>query len=373
MLGLSKLLYFSKIFFINLVVILIICEILFRYIYTPKSLSIRMEMNSLAQEKRSNTKLIFDREYLRFKPNSFRDISHQEYSVQTTHDKFGFRNPCINEIDKSTEELFVGDSFVYGIGLSDNFTYGCQLKKNGLDAYTIGIPMIHVFRYMEILKKNINIIKTKFPNLKNVNLVLFLGNDFETLIDYGSSDENNDNKNSKRPLFRNYLAKLNYHLVKNKYLNDIYSLNGIKLLLKPIVASADKGDYVKNHSGSTFYKKSTIKKVSQITKSFEKFQKDLSLLDLKLKSIYLIEDPASLDSVRLQGDMMVARFKNYKELDVDFKVKNILLSCNQLQIKCFDTTLFLKSENYYKHDNHLRNTGAQILTKFITNQQKNLN
>ena len=134
-----------------------------------------------------------------------------EYAINYKHDQLGFRNPCYEELNKNLEEIIVGDSFVYGQGLNDSFTYNCLLIKNGISIYTAGLPGASVKNYITIIKKNIGHIRKQFPNIKKLNLFLFLGNDFEDLIKLGIE---NENLNSK--------SKLN---LKNEVLNTERNIN----------------------------------------------------------------------------------------------------------------------------------------------------
>jgi len=365
-----KIFQIFKIFIINIAIILVLGEVILHYIYTPKALSYRMKINSHLENQKLKSKFFFEKDNLRFKPKSTRYLVHPEYSIKTTHDSLGFRNPCYEDINRNTKELFIGDSFVYGIGLSDNFTYGCQLKENGLSAYTIGIESTKVADYINILKKNLTNVKSKFPNLENLNLILFLGNDFESLLNYSSVFENKIEVKTERSSFNILLSKINFFLINNKYLKKSYTLNAIKLLLKPILAPSDKGNYVNNHNGIRFWKKNISKPTQHLVKNFIVLKKDLSNLGLKLKNIYLIEDPSALDFIRLRNDMKLAGF-DHNELNVRFKIDAIIEVCKILSINCMDTTSFLQvKHHYYKYDNHLRDSGSEVLAKFIVNFDK---
>lgn len=105
---------------------IIIGEVLFRYIFNSKSLQTRININkySIANIKNINSR--FDFSNLRFEPYSKNKIYHSEYNFIANHDKYGFRNPCYN-FTLEAQKILIGDSFVYGIGVNDKDTLGCQL------------------------------------------------------------------------------------------------------------------------------------------------------------------------------------------------------------------------------------------------------
>lgn len=246
----SRLRYWLLVLLVNFILAFLVSEFTLRYIYTPEVLESRMQYNTMVVNESSRVNKIFDGENLRFVPKSQNTMRHHEFLVSTSHDILGYRNPCYNDLHDETNDLIIGDSFVYGVGLPDNLTYGCQLLNKGLSIYTIGIPGASLETYLQTIKKNVNSIKFNFPRVENIYLVIFLGNDFESLVNYrGISFK------EKPSILNKLFVKMNDVVVKNSLINKIYTLNALKILLKPIFSPSDKGDYVVNQAGSTFYKK----------------------------------------------------------------------------------------------------------------------
>ena len=119
-------------FILNFIISFFFAEVFLRFIYTPKLLSDRILLNKYTTNSGLIEAEVFDYENLRYKANSLRPMQQFEYAINYKHDQLGFRNPCYEELNKNLEEIIVGDSFVYGQGLNDPFTYNCLLIKNGI-------------------------------------------------------------------------------------------------------------------------------------------------------------------------------------------------------------------------------------------------
>ena len=387
-----------KLIIFNLIITLLLGELILRFIYTPEILDIRISLNKKAVEQTKQEQAIFDFNKLRFEPNSINKIIHSEYSISTTHDAIGFRNPCYSKINKKNFDLFIGDSFVYGVGLSNQYTYNCLLKNMGISVYTMGVPGAYVDHYVKVFDKNIESIRTQLSNPRSVYIILFLGNDFESLINYGTKKLNdsksnqsiandsksnqsiaNDSKSNqsianiflqKKNYYAtkayNFLPKMNYYVTKKPYFNESYFLNGIKLLLKPIFVSSDRGSHVVTNAGSTLYKFTTKQPVDEISTSLSIIKKKLKDRGVKLGGFFLIEDAAIIDSNRFKRDLLLANIENTEIIDINFKTDTILAACEISEVSCFDSRKYLSGNDYYIYDNHLNNKGAEKLAKFFS-------
>ena len=387
-----------KLIIFNLIITLLLGELILRFIYTPQILDIRISLNKKAVEQTEQEQAIFDFNKLRFEPNSINKILHSEYSISTTHDAIGFRNPCYSKINKKNFDLFIGDSFVYGVGLSNQYTYNCLLKNMGISVYTMGVPGAYVDHYVKVFDKNIESIRTQLSNPRSVYILLFLGNDFESLINYGTKKLNdsksnqsiandsksnqsiaNDSKSNqsianiflqKKNYYvtkaYNFLPKMNYYVTKKPYFNESYFLNGIKLLLKPIFVSSDRGSHVVTNAGSTLYKFTTKQPVDEISTSLSIIKKKLKDRGVKLGGFFLIEDAAIIDSNRFKRDLLLANIENTEIIDINFKTDAILAACEISEVSCFDSRKYLSGNDYYIYDNHLNDKGAEKLAKFLS-------
>ena len=171
----------------NLIVLIIsiifsffLCEIILRYILINDQLKLRVEANK--KQFKDFQKLTWNPSTLSFIPNSEGFINHPEYKYIIRHDKFGFRNPCnINE-NIFVNNIIIGDSFVYGVGVQDSDTLNCKVSVSN---YTIGVPNATPNCYLQLFKKNFPIIKKiiDIDRIVNLHIVFYVGNDFE---DHGS-------------------------------------------------------------------------------------------------------------------------------------------------------------------------------------------
>lgn len=386
-------------FILNFIISFFFAEVFLRFIYTPKLLSDRILLNKYTTNSGLIEAEVFDYENLRYKANSLRPMKQFEYAINYKHDQLGFRNPCYEELNKNLEEIIVGDSFVYGQGLNDSFTYNCLLIKNGISIYTAGLPGASVKNYITIIKKNIGHIRKQFPNIKKLNLFLFLGNDFEDLIKLGIENENlnsksklnlknevlnternineknntvksekkidNWNLGEKETKFNIYLRDLNRLIVKTPIINQSYTITSIKLIVKSFIYSNDKGDYIKTHAGSTLYKSSVKLAESEIEKSFNFIIQEISQFNLSISKIILIEDPVVIDNERFLRDISLANF-NPDLINLRHKISSILSVCEKLFLNCIDTSNILKADDFFFADNHLNENGSQNLIKYLS-------
>jgi len=325
-----------------------------------------------------------------------------EYSINYKHDQLGYRNPCYKELNPNLEEIILGDSFVYGQGVNDQYTFNCQFIKNGISIYSLNLPGASIPEYLIMIKKNIENIRKKFPNIKKLNLVLFLGNDFESLVNLKvnniqnkeivhnkvnvekekksiSKEVNQSTKNlpsselkisiKKEAEFKILLQKLNRFIVKTPFINQSYTITGVKLLIKPLIHSSDKGDFIKTYAGSTLYKSSVEMPLSQLEKSFNYLIKEISKTNLSFNKIILIEDPVVVDNERFLRDMRLANFSP-KLINLRFKISAIKVVCKKLSLSCIDTTGALTGKDFYVYDNHLNNIGSERLIKYLSQNFK---
>jgi len=354
-----------KVILFNTLITIILTEVTLRYIYTPTPLENRIMLNVLAKQQDIGQRAIYDYANMRYKPHTQSSMNHAEYKIETSHDKLGFRNPCAFPlIQEKNYNLIIGDSFAYGTGLPDEHTYGCLLKNEKNKYYILAIPGLNVPNYLMMLKANISRIRNNIGEPKKTFLVLFLGNDFESLVNYGLPFETQ--LDPEENLFRKFLKNINYYITKQAYINESYFFVSIKLILKPLLLSSDKGDFILNYSGSSFYKKAAKKPIRQVERSISKIKYEFDNINQNLDGIFLIEDPAMLSSERLKRDLSIAGALDISLIDVNFKIQTILKACENEQVNCFDTRPILSGSDYYVGDNHLNPDGAKKIAQFIS-------
>ena len=354
-----------KVMLLNIILTVSLAEITLRYLYTPMSLKNRVELN--AQENEYDQRTVFVHSEMRYEPFSVTKMYHTEFSINTSYDHLGFRNPCPFPKNSNRYNIIVGDSFVYGVGLSDENTYGCLLAEEGLKYYTLGIPGSDIPKYVEALKLNITRIRSAMSEPNSVYFVLFLGNDFESLVDFGSfaASESPESYISESSFINQILLSVNRIFSKTILINQSYFLSAIKLLLKSALNYSDKGEYIVSHGNSTFYKTTSKPPVSEIAHSLSKIKSELESENLSFGGLILIEDPAVISIERLTRDLSVAGNFPVSLIDNEFKTLSVLQACEIENILCFDTRTLLDSTDYYTFDNHLNSSGARKMADFI--------
>jgi len=363
----KKILSITGYILINSVLAFLLTELTLRYVFTPEVLALRLKTNQFAAEQSRKSSAIFEHHSLHYRPASKNHMLHAEYSIETVHDPLGFRNPCYASSDINSANLILGDSFVYGTGLSDDYTFGCLLLNYGISSYTIGVPGADIPKLTSILNLNIGPVKDVFQNLTKLHLVIFLGNDFESLVNYHEHSVSSKEKREAgdSPNFVNQVAgRLNYIVTTQPFFSESYALVSLKLVLMDMFISRDKGLYYVNYGGSSFYKRSAEKPIKELEMSLHLVRKELSYHDIELSTIILIEDPAALSSERLERDALLGNFSP-NDIDVRFKVDSLMTACVKVEIRCIETLSHLNEQDYYSHDNHLREKGAAKLIKII--------
>jgi len=354
-----------KVILWNIILTVSLAEVTLRYLYTPISLKNRIEFN--AQENEYDPRTIFLHSQMRYEPYSVTKMYHSEFSIDTSYDSLGFRNPCPFPHNSNGYNIIVGDSFVYGVGLADEQTFSCLLVEDGLKYYTIGIPGSDVPKYVDALKLNITRIRSVMSEPNSVYFVLFLGNDFESLVDFGSFvvSEHPEADISQSSIFNEILISVNRFFSKTSLINQSYLFSAIKLLLKSATNYSDKGEYIVTYGNSTFYKTTSRPPISEIAHSLSKIKSELETKDLNFDGLILIEDPAAISIDRLTRDLSIAGNFPVSLIDAEFKTLSVLQACEIENIPCFDTRSLLKLTDYYTFDNHLNSTGARKIADFI--------
>ena len=147
--------------------------------------------------------------------------------IKFKNDKYGFRNDN-NEWDSFEEStLLIGDSYVQGHCVHENYTIKGLLKSKGIKTLNLGIGDSSFDEYYQIIN---NVTLNRTP--RNIILIIYAGNDFMDI-----PDKYNDKINE------NYIFKKNYPPLKT---------NGIIFFkeLKKIIIDEDflkkKENYLSN-------------------------------------------------------------------------------------------------------------------------------
>ena len=342
-------------------------ELFLRFVYSPESIKIRVEMNKLAQDDRSMQRVAFDRENMRFYPNTEVRISHPEYAFTTRHDRYGWRNPCFRRQEVRQGYFLVGASTVYGIGVDDKQTFSCVLNTEARASafYTAGIPGTGPSDFLQIIQKNSASIVGRegvfADHPPTLILLISPGLDFESLTSLWSQ-----NKLPENHAGRSFLWEINKYWVFGPFAKS-YFFQGVKVstlkLWGQLRGLSDKVKYYTNYAGATFYRKGTPRVDNDLLKSITLFKNSVRQFGYKELVILLIPDAADIDPKRLDRDATLAGFRA-ENIDADYKYKSILEACERSEVKIVDARDVLNSADYYVSDGHLRPSGvAKVATQ----------
>jgi hypothetical protein len=356
------------IFFISIIISLLFCEILLRYVFINDQLKLRINANK--KQFKDFQKLTWNLESYSFIPNSKGEVNHPEYNYIINHDQIGFRNPCFLSKNKNIKNIILGDSFVYGVGVQDDDTLNCQIKS---DNYTFAVPNSSPNCYYQIFRHH-------YPNLKqilkikkvvNIHVIFYIGNDFEGLINLDEacpSEKINDIKLGKK----NLKNKLNYIITKG-FLSDFYLPQVPKIFYKNYLnkkkyqnINSVNNKYFFDNGNDTFYTDINHINQNKLKNSLNTLNIELQKIDLKNLNIifYLLPSASDISKKRLVRKSKISGF-DYKIINTEIKYESIIKSCKKLKISCYDLRNFFTDKNFYYHDTHLNAEGVKILSKII--------
>jgi hypothetical protein len=166
----------------SILISVLFVEAALRLIYTPQPLDHRMKMVEAGLDSGDST-LQWESSRLAYQPLQSARVMHVEYRNTVTIDRYGFRNPCLNE---PIEGIVVGDSSVFGIGVEDEETFQCSYARRGKNTYSIGVPGAPPSYLVRLVEVHGQQLKDAFAFRDGffVQYVLSLGNDFAKLVSF---------------------------------------------------------------------------------------------------------------------------------------------------------------------------------------------
>ena len=342
----------------------------------PEALQARLKMNELMRQGPTQAQGLFKWKDFRFSPNSKGQQLHSEYQHSVQHDQHGWRNPCF-DFDKPATSIVVGDSYIYGIGVSDRDLMQCQIKTKlpNSNIYAMGIPGAAINQYIRLIRTHAKTIKKLSPNSNTIDLAICMGNDFEVLAEYGSPIKTT-RKHEKQgaPQFqtsgiKKLLGFANTLLGTNELLSNSHVLQSIKLGALQSSSIKDHGDFYSNYGGQTFYKKNATTQKDLILKALLTIKEDIRKSGFKLGSLILIPDGSEISEDRLARDAKLGGFDANK-VDVDYKFNHLLDACKKASINCIDFRSTLSADDYYMFDGHFRPSGVAAMSNAFTSSKE---
>jgi hypothetical protein len=319
-----------------------------------------------------------DGAFYSFTPNSTFKMYAFEYENMVHINGLGGRASVENEeMDTAAIIPFTGDSFVFGVGVSDTQNIVALSKqKLGYNFLNLGVTgsAMHFQR---------KIIDARYEELGKPGLVLFgffTGNDFSDIVMEREKVGGNNN-DSVQPVVvakqnaitdQSLTWKINYFINQNAILKNLYSLQFIKQKLLNIKNKGaekimEKIFYVIDPANKDFLEKSKIE--------MEKEVQELSKRPYK-SAVVIFPDRNQVDE-ELRKNLSGYYDLDFNSLQPMLPNKMLIEILEKYGIPYIDPTACMISHNkdgklYYTQDNHLTPLGQQVFFNCISNNLQSI-
>jgi hypothetical protein len=341
-------------------------EAFLKFAYTPPVLSAWMERQQ--HQGGTDRDWSFDQERFAFEPHQSLVVWTGEYRYSARIDDEGWRNPCS---ETQSPRFLVGDSFVFGLGLKDQATLQCQLSKVGVKVYAAGIPGANAYTYIKIIRKHGATLmrKSRLSSPSELILAIFMGNDFESLVDFDS--DRHQGRPAHASLPARVVTRLNEFIVSAPFIRQSYITQMVKLVVGPrmktLMSNTPEG-VVEISSGSTFYARGTDEEeyVTRLDAFFEELKSEAERVGLEPITLLLIPDANEI-SVPRRAKAFAFQRVSTDSSDPQFKRSVLRKAAIRHGLGVIDGYDCLTSESfYYELDNHLRAAGSERLSECIS-------
>jgi hypothetical protein len=339
----------------------------------PPALQARLKMNELMRQGPTKAQGLFNFKEFRFVPNSRGQQLHNEYQHSVQHDHHGWRNPCF-DFNRPATAVAIGDSYTYGIGVSDEDLMQCQASRTAKEQniYALGLPGANIPQYINILRTQADTIREVNPNNRPIDLMLCMGNDYEGLLAYGATESAQGNQPADalpsltHTGLKAKLSGLNSWIMEQPLIADLHLLQATKLALMQSGNIKDHGSYYSNYGGQTFYKTNSPDNSKELRNALDRIKTEFKSEGFELGQIIMIPDGSDVSKERLRRDGQLGGFTP-KEIDVDHKYNALSQACSAENIRCVDFRSQLSGSDYYDFDGHFRPNGVAVMGQAFTN------
>ena len=308
-----------------------------------------------------------------FVPNSNRSYQTSEYSFVANHDHRGYRNPCFR--DESATRIGIGDSFVYGVGVDDKNTLQCQLSRLGIGGYyTLSAPGAGPYQYKRLLNRATDLFSSASSRAIPIDLFVFLGNDFEEIVQIGRQGEEQLSYNAPSAgILREFGNELweGLNRLYFEYGNSSYFLTAVKMIVRRYRNSEEL--YVRNRNGSSIYRIGSENVSASIAEYIRLWKGWVVDSGFRTGAVIVIPSPSEMDAKRLAFDLKRLGYDDVSQFDQHFKSDQFRSACSQLvPDPCVFIDDILQGNHFYEVDNHLTDIGLEILSLRVAEQTKKL-
>ena len=350
--------------FVSILVCCIAAEIGLR-LFTPNWLDHRMSKLNPANERavkgsdRNWPAEMEGKHFRRFTPNEEWLVSHYEYNRRVNIDSYGGRRS--GGPDAKNARFLVpvlGDSFTFGIGVSDNETFVSLLNKGAEIKYlNLGVPGNCLAHQIEQVKLR----HQELGNPKSYVFAFFMGNDFDNLVNYYSPEK------QEADITQSVLASINAFVYHNSFTKRLYLLQFIQRGLRNLYnktkdTPAMESVFLAMNSSNLLYRDKAKEALAQALGELRVTSRDLNFDPIFI----LIPDRYQVNSD--QRDMLSRSF-GLSPSNVDAKYPTDLISneLKKLNIPFIDTSADLSEDRslYYSQDAHLTPKGHKAVRKSL--------
>ena len=357
--------------FTSILISVLIVEGALRLIYTPAPLETRMNMVDAGVDGGDST-VNWDSKRLAYEPMQSATIAHVEYNNTATVDRYGFRNPCLQE---PITGLLVGDSSVFGIGVDDEDTFQCVNARLGINSYTMGVPGAPPSYLIRLVEEHGKSLREEFTFSEQfyVQYFLSLGNDFAKLAAFGNQAPPREGTESKSPesapqgeSFYEWANKLVYH---DSILRFSYVLQMLKLVAITAAPQCSECNYLDLRGGDRVYKKTvTDEEAERHVNALLKFMDTAAEAALKVGATqvqFILIRGAHIVSARRMDKELRLQGAAAEDFNLAYQSDIFTRAASQRpQITVFDSTPCLQEypqvdDLHYQFDGHFTKTGIQ--------------
>ena len=353
---------------VSILISVLMVEGVLRLIYTPAPLETRMSMVNAGLDSGDST-VKWDSDRVAYEPLQSSSIAHIEYNNTANIDRYGFRNPCLQE---PIHGLLVGDSSVFGIGVDDKETFQCVNTSLGINSYSMGVPGAPPGYLIRLVEQHGKPLQEEFQFSEPffVQYFLSLGNDFAKLAVFGNRTASQDNADSKRSAsnqgesFYEQANKLVYH---DSVLRYSYVLQMLKLVAITAAPQCADCSYLDLRGGDRVYKNTVTEEVAE-----RHVNALLRFIDAATDAAEAI-GASEVQFVLIRGAHIVSERRMNKELrlqgavidDFNLQYQSDIFkraAAQRPQITVFDSTPCLQDypqadDLHYQFDGHFTETG----------------
>lgn len=330
---------------VTLLIIFILFEIILR-IFFPQSLSIATFSPEFGIDSKPNVNIMFYNKQLT------REFKHR---IRTNSD--GLREDIDYELDRGDNFriLAVGDSFVFGYGVESNETFVKLLERKlkeeneKVQVINLGVPgsgPSHYYKRLEHKGLKYN------PDL--VILGLFVGNDFNTVIETTEFTPNTPNQLPYFIASKSHAFQFMYLLIKVNFINEI------KKDIKPVPTMCTSDEKYEQ----------AIYSLEPAVQDFNKLaqENNFDILFVIIPSREQVDDKSWQEA--LSNFCVLNRSGRYQ---VQRDIKAVLDKTNSTYTDLTQKFVDLNKDNTFYHeiDGHFNKKGHELAFSLVYNKLKN--